>query len=281
MLQCLRDGSLLGVQPCVVRGENLRVAPLLRDPPDQKRGRDREDQSEYPECPPQLGAEVPAQLLVRRHDDEQLRVAERDGDRLSSSVEQRATRARRHQVATVGLVAQVQRIPEIRERGVRGDGRLAIPRQGRLGVDDITGLRRADSQRVAEPAVGLGEQIVERHRAFPGRALTALSARSLRSRSPDRAERRPRRSAAPRPCRSATTTRRRTVARPRRSDPSAGGRRPGRPSSTPRAPQPTRAASAPPGSRPLRPHRPPGPAGAAASSRCCRAASGLRTTGPR
>ena len=77
VLQRQRDGALGGIELGVLRRELLCLAPPMGESLDEHCRGDRQRQSEQDQDPPQAGEQQSAQFFPRRHDDQEIGVAER------------------------------------------------------------------------------------------------------------------------------------------------------------------------------------------------------------
>ena len=208
VLQCLRDGTLVRVQPAVLLGECFGLPAAARETLDQPDGRSGEEQSQSGQHARQACEQRAAELFVRGHHDEQLRIAERHGDRCAPAVEERAAGARCQQLGLVRRGTQIERVPEVGEGGVGVDGRTPVLRERSLRIHDVPGVgcgacdtRSPAGDRMPRTSCAASDSFSRRR----GRARSR-SAREVPRRA--RVARRRRREDAARPAERATATRR-------------------------------------------------------------------------
>ena len=218
-LQRLRERALVGVQLGVLRRELLGVMAAPHEPPDEQRRAEAERDSEQAENGREPLEQPAAELAARRHHEPEVRRPERHGLGRAAPVERQLARRNtgRDEIDRAFRVAEIYRVVEVGERGVPVDARATTPGQRGFGIRDVTRAGSRYRERVAEPAVGgtekvvdgglarrdrLGQELRDQPRRLPGelggganaaRGVVGSSsspARSMPTRSSDRSRRR-------------------------------------------------------------------------------------------
>ena len=168
VLERVGHRALVGEQARVLGRDLLQLAgqvlgPLApsHEPLGQRGGGDRDDDARDREEPREVGEEPAAEVRAGREHHGELRVAEGHRLRHLAALGQPVTTgARRDEMRTVPVRADVQRVVEVGERGVLGDAGLALSGEVGLAVRDVAGAgpgRRRDG--VAEAALRSVEEV--------------------------------------------------------------------------------------------------------------------------